>query len=75
MGSIGRNVITINTITNSSPKVATAVERAFRKANLIEGESTDLYKVIYSYKALQNLPQNQIEVIYDYLAERLGFRK
>ena len=35
MGSIGTNVITINTITSSSPKVVTAVERAFRKANLI----------------------------------------
>ena len=50
----------------------TAIEKAFKKANLI-GEDVDLYKVIYSYKALRELSQNEIEQIYDELAERLGF--
>lgn len=71
MGSVGI-VRNINQILDSSTRIETAVERAFRKANLI-GEDADLYEVMYSYKALQNLPQEEIEVIYDYLAERLGF--
>ena len=71
MGSVG-TVRNINQILDSSTRIETAVERAFRKANLI-GEDVDLYEVMYSYKALQNLPQEEIEVIYDYLAERLGF--
>ncbi len=53
-------------------KKETAIEKAFRKANLI-GESVDLWAVIYSYKVLRNLPENEIEEIYDELAERLGF--
>lgn len=53
-------------------KKETAIEKAFRKANLI-GESVDLWAVIYSYKVLRNLPEKEIEEIYDDLAERLGF--
>ena len=53
-------------------KKETAIERAFKKANLI-GENADLYEVIYSFKALCELPDKEIEEIYDYLAERLGF--
>ena len=73
MGSIGttRN---INTILNSNPRLENTVEKAFRKANLI-GEDADLYKVMYSYKTLQNLPEQDIEIIYDYLSERLGFTR
>lgn len=55
---------------NRDPAVEQAVEKAFRKANLI-GEDADLYEVIYSYKALQNLPQDQIEEIYEELSNRL----
>lgn len=53
-------------------KKETAIEKAFRKANLI-GEDVDLYAVIYSYKVLRELSENEIEEIYDYLSERLGF--
>lgn len=52
--------------------VATAIEKAFHKANLI-GEDVDLWGVIYSYKVLRELPENEIESIYDELACRLGF--
>lgn len=53
-------------------KKETAIEKAFHKANLI-GEDVDLWRVIYSYKVLRELPENEIEEIYDYLAKRLGF--
>lgn len=52
-------------------KKETAIERAFRKANII-GEGVDLYEVIYSYKALRELSDAEIEQIYDELARRLG---
>lgn len=53
-------------------KKETAIEKAFKKANLI-GEDADLYAVIYSYKVLRELPEAEIEEIYDDLADRLGF--
>lgn len=53
-------------------KKETAIERAFRKANLM-GEDVDLYEVIYSYKVLRELPDEEIEEIYESLAKRLGF--
>lgn len=53
-------------------RVETAIEKAFNKANLI-GEDVDLWGVIYSYKVLRELPENEIEKIYDDLADRLGF--
>lgn len=72
MGSIGASkTLTIQQITQDK-KVASAVEKAFNRANL-EGEDSDIYNHIYAYKALRELPTEQIEVIYDYLAERLGF--
>lgn len=73
MGSIGttRN---INAVLNNNPRLENTVEKAFRKANLI-GEDADLYEVMYSYKTLQNLPESDIEIIYDYLSERLGFTR
>ena len=53
-------------------KKENAIERAFKKANLI-GEDVDLYEVIYSYKVLRELSEDEIEQIYDELSERLGF--
>lgn len=53
-------------------KKETAIERAFKKANFI-GEDVDLYEVIYSYKVLRELSEDEIEQIYDELSERLGF--
>jgi hypothetical protein len=37
------------------------------------GEDVDLYEVIYSYKVLRELPDEEIEEIYESLAKRLGF--
>ena len=53
-------------------KKETAIEKAFRKANLT-GENVDLWAAIYSYKVLRELPENEIDEIYEDLAKRLGF--
>ena len=55
-------------------KLETAIERAFNKCNLI-GTSCDVYKVLYSYKAIRELSESEIDEIYDYIVERLGFTK
>lgn len=49
-----------------------AVERAFDKCNLI-GEDCDIYSVLYSYKAIRELPENEIDKIYNDFAKGLGF--
>lgn len=49
-----------------------AYDKAFRKANLI-GEDCDLWKVIYSYKIFREMPEEEVEKIYDQLSEQLGF--
>ena len=49
-----------------------AIERAFDRCNLI-GDEVDIYKVIYGYKVLRDLPQDEIDRIYDDIADRLGF--
>lgn len=50
-----------------------AIERAFDACNLLGGESLDIYAVLYRYKALRNLPKNELDEIYEQIAERLGF--
>lgn len=49
-----------------------AIEKAFNKANLI-GEDADLWGIIYGYKALRELSDEEQETIYNDLADRLGF--
>ena len=49
-----------------------AIEKAFNKANL-QGESADVYAIIYGYKVLAALPENEIDTIYEALVKRLGF--
>ena len=53
-------------------KLEQAIERAFDRCNLI-GEDCDIYRVLYSYKAIRQLPQNEIDEIYEDIAFRLGF--
>ena len=50
-----------------------AIERAFDTCNLLGGESLDIYAVLYRYKALRDLPENELNEIYEQIAERLGF--
>ena len=53
-------------------KLEKAIERAFDRCNLI-GEDVDIYEILYSYKAIAQLPQEEIDKIYDDIADRLGF--
>lgn len=55
-------------------KLEKAIERAFNKCNLI-GDDCDIYSVLYGYKAIRELPEAEIDSIYDYIVERLGFTK
>lgn len=52
----------------------TAIERAFDACNLI-GENVDILQVMYRYKALRELPDEEIDQIYDEIADRLGFHQ
>lgn len=49
-----------------------AKQRAFDRLNLTEGE-VFIYREIYRYKAIRELPEDKIDEIYEELAERLGF--
>ncbi len=55
-------------------KLERAIQRAFDKCNLI-GETVDIYEVLYSYKTIAQLPDEEIDKIYDTIAEGLGFTK
>lgn len=53
-------------------KLEKAIQRAFDRCNLI-GYDCDIYKVLYSYKAIRELPQEQIDELYEEFAKGLGF--
>ena len=55
-------------------KLEQAIEKAFDRCNLI-GTNCDIYSVLYKYKAIRELPEEQVDEIYDSIAERLGFHK
>lgn len=49
-----------------------AIERVFDRCNVI-GEDCDIYSVLYSYKAIRELPESEIDKIYNNFAKGLGF--
>lgn len=51
-----------------------AKQRAFDRCNLI-GEDVEIYSVIYQYKAIRELPDDEISKIYDEIAEKMGFMR
>lgn len=53
-------------------KLEKAIQRAFDRCNLI-GEDCNIYEVLYSYKAIRELPQEQIDELYEEFAKGLGF--
>lgn len=55
-------------------KLEKAIQRAFDRCNLI-GEDVDIYQILYSYKAIAQLPEEKIDEIYDDIAEGLGFTR
>ena len=51
-----------------------AIQRCFDSINLDPaGESVDIYKYMYRYKAIRDLSTEQFEALYNQLAEDLGF--
>ena len=59
---------------DSEMKLEKAIERAFDRCNLI-GEDCDIYSVLYSYKAIRELPEEEIDKIYENFAKGLGFTR
>lgn len=49
-----------------------AIRKCIDKCNL-EGENTDIYRNMYRYKAIRELPDDEFEKVYDQIAEALGF--
>lgn len=55
-------------------KLETAIDRCFDRCNLdANDEGLDIYKYMYQYKAIRDLPDDQFEAVYDEIASRLGF--
>lgn len=38
-------------------------------------ESTDIYKYLYQYKVIRELPEQRFEEVYDEIVEACGFQK
>lgn len=53
-------------------KLETAIERAFWRVNDI-GETCDVWGIIWQYKAIRQLPDEEQEKIYDDICSRAGF--
>lgn len=53
-------------------KLEKAIQKAFDRCNLI-GEDCDIFSVLYQYKAIRDLPDEEIDKIYYEIAEALGF--
>lgn len=51
-----------------------AIERVFDRCNLI-GENVDILEIMYKYKAIRDLPEDEIDTIYEDIADRLGFHQ
>ena len=49
-----------------------AVDRAIDRINLI-GEECDVYSILYQYKVIRELPDEEIDKIYDHVVNVLGF--
>lgn len=69
MGSVGVKQSNPYKFLDDSPKLQKVVDKAFDKANLMN--EPDIYKALYSYKAIRELEDEKIELLYDYLSERL----
>ena len=55
-------------------KLEKAIQKCFDRCNLDpDGESMEIYKHMYRYKAIRELPEDEFEKVYDQLAEQLGF--
>ena len=51
-----------------------AIRRCIDRCNLMEGD-IDIYKIMYQYKSIRDLPEDEFEKVYDDIAAALGFRR
>lgn len=49
-----------------------AVDRAIDRINLV-GDECDVYSILYQYKAIRELPDEEVDKIYDHVVKVLGF--
>lgn len=57
-------------------KLETAIQRCFDRCNLDPaGEGMDIYKYMYQYKAIRELPDERFEQVYEQISNQLGFRR
>lgn len=49
-----------------------AIERCIDRCNLA-GSDCDIYKFMYQYKVIRDLPEKEFETVYDIIAKALGF--
>ena len=55
-------------------KLDKAIERCIDRCNLDpEDEGMDIYKYMYQYKAIRDLPDDEFEAVYDAISKALGF--
>jgi len=55
-------------------KLENAIQRCFDRCNLA-GSDCDIYKFMYQYKAIRELPEAEFEAVYEKIAEGLGFKE
>lgn len=53
-------------------KLETAIERCIDRCNLI-GDDCDVIKIMYQYKAIRELPEEEFDKVYDHITAVLGF--
>lgn len=49
-----------------------AIDRAIDRINLI-GDECDVYGILYQNKTIRELPEDEIDKIYDHVVKVLGF--
>ena len=49
-----------------------AIERVIDRVNLI-GEDCDVLSILYQYKAIRELPDEEVDKIYDRVVQSVGF--
>ena len=53
-------------------KLEKAIDRCFDRCNL-EGSDCDVIKIMYQYKAIRDLPEEEFDAVYDMIVKDLGF--
>ncbi len=49
-----------------------SLDRAIDRINLI-GDECNVYSILYQYKGIRELPEEEVDKIYDYVVKALGF--